>query len=185
MYAIGERINGMFRSVGAAIREKNPETIQELAKLWPYILEGYDVVLGSRSLHREGAPLVRKAMASGFILLRRLILDLGDITDSQCGFKCFRADAIRRLCSGLQVHRAGEQQARGAAVTAAFDAELLFLAHRLSYRVKEVPVQWRHVGTRRVHPVRESWRALRGLLRIRLNDLRGRYSCLRIEKAKA
>jgi dolichyl-phosphate beta-glucosyltransferase len=97
------------------------------------------------------------------------------VTDSQCGFKAFRREAIQRICQSLVVYRGGIQQARGATVTAAFDAELLFLAHRLGYSIHEVPVRWHHVGTRRVHPLLESWRAIRGLLRIRRNAVQGRY----------
>jgi hypothetical protein len=114
-------------------------------------------------------------MARGYIALRRLILDLGEITDTQCGFKGFRREAARHVCQHLRVYRPGARQARGATVTAAFDAEMLFLARRLGYSVKEVPVRWHHVGTRRVHPVVESWRGLVGLLRIRLNASLGRY----------
>lgn len=149
--------------------------IAEMARLQPYIQAGVDVVVGSRAGRREGAPLVRRLMASGYILLRRAILDLGDITDTQCGFKAFRREAMHRLCQSLRVYRPGTQQARGATVTAAFDSELLFLARRLGYSVREVPVHWRHVGTRRVHPIVESWRGLRGLLCIRLNAWQGRY----------
>lgn len=149
--------------------------IEELERLRPHMLDGYDVVVGSRAAHREGAPLVRRLMARGYILLRRLILDVGDITDTQCGFKSFRREAIQRIAKSLQVYRPGMQQARGATVTAAFDAELLFLARRMGYAAKEVPVRWRHVGTRRVHPLRESWRAIKGLLRIRLNEWEGKY----------
>ncbi len=149
--------------------------IEELERLRPYMVQGFDVVVGSRAGRRAGAPLVRRLMARGYILLRRLILDLGEITDSQCGFKAFRREAMLRICQSLQVYRPGEQQAKGATVTAAFDAELLFLARRLGYTTKEVPVRWHHVGTRRVHPLVESWRGLRGLLRIRLNAWRGKY----------
>lgn len=149
--------------------------IAELERLRPYIMAGYDVIVGSRAGHREGAPLVRKLMASGYILLRRLTLNLGDITDTQCGFKVFRADAFREIIMGLQVYQPGTQQARGATVTAAFDAELLYLARRLGYSAKEVPVRWHHVGTKRVHPIVESWRGLRGLLTIRLNAWLGKY----------
>lgn len=148
--------------------------LSELARLRPHLAEGIDVVAGSRASHREGAPLSRRLMARGYILVRRLILDLGDITDTQCGFKAFRREALAEIRQRLRVF-GSIGHIRGAAVTAAFDAELLFIAHRLGYSVREVPVTWRHAGTRRVHPIKESWRGIKGLLLIRYNALRGRY----------
>jgi dolichyl-phosphate beta-glucosyltransferase len=149
--------------------------VDDVDRLLPYLQDDWDVVVGSRAQARAGAPPVRQIMARGFMLLRRLIVDVGDVTDTQCGFKCFRRTAITALCSALQVYRADGQAAVGASVTAAFDVELLYLARRCGCRVVEVPVRWHHVGTRRVDPLRESWRGIRGLLAIRLNDLSGRY----------
>lgn len=149
--------------------------VDDLERLMPLLLDGYDVVVGSRAEHRAGAPLVRKIMALGFIQLRRLVVDVGNVADTQCGFKCFRRSVANVLCSALRVFRGDTVQARGATVTAAFDVELLYLARRMGCRVAEVPVRWQYVGTRRVDPLRESWRGLRGLFAIRLNELRGRY----------
>jgi dolichyl-phosphate beta-glucosyltransferase len=149
--------------------------IEELEKLRPLLSQGYDVLVGSRAGHRQGAPLVRKLMATGFVLVRRLILDVGDVSDTQCGFKALRSDLARRVVSQLRVFRPGVQQATGATVTAGFDAELLFVARRLGARIREVPVNWHYVGTRRVHPVKESWRGFKSLLMIRRGQLRGDY----------
>jgi dolichyl-phosphate beta-glucosyltransferase len=149
--------------------------IADLDKLRPYMRQGYDVIVGSRLGRRAGAPLVRRLMAAGFIMLRRLILDLGQVTDTQCGFKSLKTDVARALCERLRIFRPGVQQASGAAVTAGFDAELLFVARRLAARTVEVPVTWQYVGTHRVHPLRESWRGLQGLLRIRAAAARGEY----------
>ncbi|TAK25761.1 MAG: glycosyltransferase [Chloroflexota bacterium] len=148
--------------------------IEEIAKIRPKIDQGFDIVVGSRA-GRAGAPMVRKLMASGFSLIRGLILDLGGVRDTQCGFKALRADVARRVCANLRIYRPDIQQARGAAVTAGFDAELLYVARRIGARVAEVPVTWHYVGTRRVHPIRESWRGIKGLLAIRLAAARGEY----------
>ena len=149
--------------------------VAELDVLTPAMDRGNEVVIGSRATHREGAPLIRRLMARGYIELRRLILDLGPVTDTQCGFKVFRRDVLLESIDRLVVFRPGGGPVRGATVAAAFDAELLYLARRLGYRIAEVPVRWHYVGTRRVHPFRESWRGLKGLIQIRLVDLRGGY----------
>jgi dolichyl-phosphate beta-glucosyltransferase len=149
--------------------------LSELTRLRAHLAAGIDVVVGSRSTHREGAPLFRRLMARGYILIRQLILDIGDITDTQCGFKAFRREAFADIRKHLRVYQA-VGQTRDATVAAAFDAELLYVARRLGYTTREVPVAWRHVGTRRVHPIKEPWRGIKGLLLIRYNALLGRYS---------
>ncbi len=66
-------------------------------------------------------------------------------------------------------------EAQGATVTAGFDVELLFVAQRLGYRIKEVPVTWDYRHSRRVNLLRDSLRGLRELVEIRAADLRGAY----------
>lgn len=149
--------------------------IDELDRFVPYLASGYAVVVGSRARNRAGAPLIRRLMGPGFMLVRGLLVNVGGVRDTQCGFKCFRRDLIGALAPILQTSPSVVGTARGPAVTAAFDVEVLYLAHRLGCRAAEVPVRWQHVGTRRVSPLRESWRGLLGLLRLRVRDLRGQY----------
>jgi hypothetical protein len=56
-----------------------------------------------------------------------------------------------------------------------FDVEMLYLARSLGYRVREVPAIWRNSPQTRVHAFRDSASMAGDLLRIRWNDLRGRY----------
>lgn len=71
--------------------------IEELEKLLPFIKEGYDVVIGSRSSNRKGAPITRKVMAKGMMILRSAIVGLPEIQDTQCGFKIFSKKASQEL----------------------------------------------------------------------------------------
>ena len=57
----------------------------------------------------------------------------------------------------------------------AFDVELLFIAKKMGYKIKEVPIIWHHVATSRVNPLKDSLRMFRDVIKIRLNDLRGIY----------
>jgi hypothetical protein len=52
------------------------------------------------------------------------------------------------------------------------------LAGKLGYKIKEVPVSWLYVESRRVSPVMDSINALADLIRIRLNALSGKYKNL-------
>ena len=63
----------------------------------------------------------------------------------------------------------------GSAVKAGFDVELLFMARRMGFRIKEVPVRWVFVETRRVNPIQDAFDAVLYLLRIRVNQMQGRY----------
>lgn len=151
--------------------------IQETAKLLPWYERGYDVVIGSRGTYRRNAPLWRKFMSRSQILLRNLILGFKDITDTQCGFKSFRGSAVGPILDRLHLYNfANHAEVHGATVTAGFDVEVLFVAQRLGYRVKEVPVEWDYRHSRRVNLLRDSLRGVRELLEIRAADLRGAYS---------
>ena len=75
--------------------------IEEIEKFRPKLAAGYDVVVGSRH-GRQGAPPVRKLMATGFMVVRRLIVDVGHVSDTQCGFKALRAPIARSICDQLR-----------------------------------------------------------------------------------
>ena len=137
---------------------------------------GWDIVIASREAKggaRLGLPLHRRAMGKVFSLLVRLLL-LPGVHDSQCGFKAFRRDVAHDLFRDLRVFQAKASEVRGPRVTA-FDVELLLLARKKGYTIREVPVLWRHVETKRVNPLLDSYRMLREVLTIWWNDRRGLY----------
>ncbi len=146
--------------------------IDQIEKFFPKFEGGYDIVIGSRS-GREGAPIVRKAMAYGFSLLRNLVLRL-PYKDTQCGFKAFKSDAAKRIFEKLKIFKGGEI-ASGASVSAGFDLEVLYIARKLGLKVAEVPVDWHHKEGTKVNPIKDSWEGLRDLLHVRLNALQGKY----------
>ena len=108
------------------------------------------------------------------MVLRGIILGLRGIVDTQCGFKAFRKPVAHNIFQRLKLY--GERHAAtGSMVTAGFDLEVLFLARKLGYKIKEVPVEWHYVETRRVNPVIDSIQGLTDILKIRLNAWRGAY----------
>lgn len=151
--------------------------IGETAKLLPWFDQGFDVVIGSRGTYRRNAPLWRKAMSRSQIVLRNVILGFRDITDTQCGFKAFRGDAIGPILHHLHLYnQQNVSQVQGATVTAGFDVEMLFVAGKLGYRIKEVPVEWDYRHSRRVNLLKDSIRGLQELMRIRWADMQGAYT---------
>lgn len=149
--------------------------ITELEKILPWFTKGKDVVIGSRSSRREGAPLSRIIMARGFMKLRGIFLGLKGITDTQCGFKAFKAGVAKQIFSKLQLY-GKPHKTQGPMVTAGFDIEVLFLAKKLGYHIQEVPVEWHYVETRRVNPIKDSVQGLTDILAIRWNAMQGRYN---------
>lgn len=171
----GTVIAGMLKASGDIIIFVDMDQatpIDQLAKILPKFSEGYDIVIGSRA-GREGAPLIRKIMASGFSLLRNLVLQL-PYKDTQCGFKAFTKKSSMEIFKRLQVYNQKQAQS-GASVSAGFDLEILYVARKLKLKVAEVPVVWHHKEGTKVNPIKDSYEGLRDLLKVRINALRGMY----------
>ena len=149
--------------------------LSEIEKLLPFFPQ-YDIVIGSRQLpgaKREKEPLHRHIMGIGFNLVVQTLAVRG-IWDTQAGFKCFKSDIAKKLFTELKIYGKAKK-VQGALVTA-FDVELLFIAKKRGYKIKEVPIIWHHVQTSRVSPLKDSVRMFRDVLKIRLNDIRGVYN---------
>jgi len=149
--------------------------IEEINNLLKYIKD-YDVVIGSRNSKRQGAPLSRLIMANSMIILRKIIVGVSGINDTQCGFKLFKKEAAKKIFGKINLLKKGYHQISGSAVTAGFDVEVLLLAQQMGYKIKEVPVEWLYVETRRVSPVKDSVDGLLDLFKIRLNKIKGYYN---------
>lgn len=139
--------------------------IEELEKLLPLIGD-YDIVIGSRKSNREGAPLIRKILAKGFIIIRDLMIDLKGIRDTQCGFKVFKTDVALKIIDNLKVFKVN-REVEGPSVTAGFDLEFLYTAKKLGYKMKEVPVIWYHVETKRVNFIKDTIETLIDIFKIK------------------
>lgn len=138
----------------------------EIEKFWRWFDQGYSVVIGSRKM--KGAvlerhqPLWRESMGKVFTWLTNRIATK-DISDITCGFKCFTQSAAQRLFS------------RSIIDDWSFDAEVLYIAQKHRLRIKEVPVRWHDESGTKVRVLRDASRAFLGLLKIRLNGMKGKY----------
>ncbi len=151
--------------------------IQEWEKLYTLLQAGADVAIGSREglgAQRVGEPWYRHVMGRVFNVVVQTVA-LGGIQDTQCGFKAFTQVAGQRLFGALQLYGADASVVKGAAVTA-FDVEVLFLARKWGMQVAEAPVHWEYGQETKINPVRDSIRNFGDVLRVRWNDLRGRYA---------
>jgi dolichyl-phosphate beta-glucosyltransferase len=140
--------------------------IEELDKLWNAVARNtVEIAIGSRAVDRSligiHQPGLRENAGKFFNWVMRRTIGL-DISDTQCGFKLFRADAARKIFSRQLLERFG------------FDVEVLYIGHKLGCRIAEVPVRWNHVEGSKVGMF-TGLRAFEELVEIRLNSLRGRY----------
>ena len=103
------------------------------------------------------------------------IIALPGIRDSQCGFKLFRGSVAKDIFKRMRIYGKNMKEL-DKPYTGAWDVEVLYLAKKLGYNVKQVPIVWTHVKTTRVSAVRDSVKMAFDVLKIRLNDLMGLYN---------
>lgn len=148
--------------------------ISELDKLLPHS-DKFRVVIGSRSMRRRNSSPIRQLASIIFPTIRRAIL-LPRVKDTQCGFKLLETKLARELFASLRIF-GRDNKASGWKVTA-YDVEMLFLARKRGVAIKEVRVAWQDedtsVGKSR-NFVKESLEMLFEILRVRVNDLLGKY----------
>lgn len=152
--------------------------LREINKLLPYFSQKYDVVIGSRGLVRDNTSVVRQIMSRVFFYIRKMVI-LRNITDSQCGFKAFRTDVAKKLFPNLQFFK-DKSPKKGWRVSA-FDVELLFMAQKWGYKIREVKVDWKNEdtsttkGDNAARFKRESKQMAQEILRVLKNDMKGVY----------
>jgi dolichyl-phosphate beta-glucosyltransferase len=133
--------------------------IEEFEKVWPWLQQGFDVVIGSRKLQDSRVlvpqPLYRRLGSQAFTLAMHVLIGLWDIDDTQCGFKFLRREAALDVFSRQQVDRY------------MFDVESLAIARQLGYRIKQVPIRWQNDADSRYRVVSGTLRNFVELMRIR------------------
>ncbi len=154
--------------------------IGELSKLLPWYEKGFDVVIGSRGMTREGFSLLRKLGSVAFRTLRSLFL-LRGINDTQCGFKSCRRQTAMDVFPRLQFFKQKEKP--GGWKVSAYDVELLYLLEKAGYRIKEVVVEWSNRDQSDTKSqtgelaqyLNESIDMAKEVLRVRINQRKGLY----------
>ncbi len=125
------------------------------------VIEGFDVVTGSRLLEGSKAdrPAKRLIASKVYNTLVRILLK-SKVRDHQCGFKAFKRDAILRICEEVKDNHWF------------WDTEVLVLAQRMGYRVKEIPVEWKQSEDTKVKLGRDSLYMFSQVLRMWLEEKR-------------
>ena len=139
--------------------------IDQVSRFLPPEASDFDIAIGSREIagaRRVGEPHSRHVMGRVYNGLVRLLAVSG-ISDTQCGYKCFRGEVARELFPLLKLSGF------------AFDVEILFLARKRGLRVREVPIDWYYRTESRVRPLKDSWAMTCDILKMRWYHLRGKY----------
>ena len=139
--------------------------IEELAKFMPPLELSAPIAIGSREAPgavRYGETQYRHLIGRAFNWLVRILLIRG-LNDTQCGFKLFREDTVNAIFPQLTISGW------------AFDVEALFIAQKLGFNIVEIPIHWHHDPHSTVKVFRDSIKMGIDLLKIRINDLLGKY----------
>ncbi len=133
--------------------------IEETSKFLEWAAAGYDIVIGSRRLPESEIqrfqPYTRTLARFLFQYLVKIVVR--GFNDTQCGFKCFTKKAARDIFN--------KQKINGYA----FDVEVLYIAKRLNYKIKEVPIKWVYSSFSKINVFSDSLKMVKDILKIRLD----------------
>ena len=132
--------------------------IYEFEKLFKEYKNGYDIVIGSRaidySMIKVHQPFYREMMGKTFNKIVQFLVVKG-ISDTQCGFKGMSDKAAIEIFSKCKINGFG------------FDVEMLYVANKLKYKIKEISVEWYNDNRSKVDPIKDSIKMLQEILKIR------------------
>ncbi len=144
----------------------NSTSIDQVEKMWPYFEKGYDVVIGSRDI--KGAvldppqPRSRRLVGDVFRFFSHIICGTWGILDTQCGFKGLTKKAVLDIFPRTKIDGFS------------FDPEVLVIAKKLGYKIKEIPILWKNDIESKVK-FKNMVKMGIGLLKIRWNLLNKDY----------
>ena len=165
-------LKGRGRSLKKAWSESNADVVAymdvdlstDLSALPPLVdaiaSGGYDIAIGSRLLPESKVErsLKREVLSRGYNLIIRSMFLTG-FHDAQCGFKAVSRRVVQELAPVVKDNHWF------------FDTELLIIAEKRGYRLKEIPVTWSEDPDSRVKIASTVAEDLKGLLRLRVGGI--------------
>ena len=143
--------------------------VEEIAKFLSSDTPQFDIAIASREApgaRRYDEPRYRHLGGRLINLIIRLLI-LPGLQDTQCGFKCFRAEVADDLFK------------RQTLMGWSFDIELLFIARRHGYHIIEIPIDWYYRSESKVNALRDATRMIEDIFQIHRNARRGLYDANR------
>jgi glycosyltransferase involved in cell wall biosynthesis len=161
--------NGILHASGDIVMFTDADLsapMEEAGRLFATIRGGADIAIGSRWLERKRQtihqPLYRQFFGRCFNAVTRLVMGL-PFADTQCGFKAFKRQPAQAIFQLQRIERWG------------FDPEILFIALKRGYTIREVPVTWGHDERSRISYLKDGLKMLEEIAFIRWNALIGVY----------
>lgn len=161
--------NGLLQAAGDIVMFTDADLsapMEEAERLIFALEQGADVAIGSRWLDKTRQtihqPLYRQFFGRCFNWITRTVMGL-PFKDTQCGFKAFKRPVAQMIFRLQTIERWG------------FDPEILFIARKLKYIIREVPVTWGHDERSRMSYLKDGIKMLEDMAKIRTNSLAGRY----------
>jgi dolichyl-phosphate beta-glucosyltransferase len=137
-------------------------SIEEIDSFIPHFSSRFDIFIATRTIKHK-APFKRKFFGYGYIYLANFMLQLS-VPDITCGFKCYKQKCAHEIFSRQKLNNWS------------FDAEDIFIARKHGYRIKTLPVKWKHTGGSKVKVLKNVFACGLDLFRIRFYDIKGMYS---------
>ncbi len=139
--------------------------VEEIVKFIPPKLQDFDIAIASREAPgavRYNEPSYRHWGGRGINLIIQTLI-LPGLNDTQCGFKCLRAQVAEDIFR------------RQTLPGWSFDIELLYIARHLGYRIAKIPIHWYYSPDSKVSALRDALRMIQDIFRIHANARRGLY----------
>ncbi len=160
---------GVLHAVGDVVMFTDADLsapMEEAERLFDALRQGADIAIGSRWLERKRQtlkqPLYRQFFGRCFNAITRLVMGL-PFADTQCGFKALHRPVAQTIFQLQRIERWG------------FDPELLFIALKRGYTVREVPVTWGHDERSRLSYLKDGVKMLEEIAYIRWEAFAGAY----------
>jgi glycosyltransferase involved in cell wall biosynthesis len=118
--------------------------------------EGCDIAIGSRLMRasRTRRSLKREVISRLYNIFLKAVL-WTRFSDAQCGFKAATREVVEKIVPQIKDQ------------SWFFDTEMLVLAEKQGYRIKDIPVVWNEDDDSRVKIISTAWEDIKGVFRVR------------------
>lgn len=139
--------------------------INHISELIKAIEKGYDIAIGSRTSKKSttARDFNRHFFSIALILMLKLLFFV-NLSDFQCGFKAINKRTRDNIIPKTR------HTSRGF-----MDTEMLILAYKKRYKIKEIPVKWNDIRPCKFHIPTSILHFLWNMLKVRIDLFLGRY----------
>jgi len=137
-------VKGKYVAFVDSGRDLNPRQLKDFLEIIEK--DDVDIVIGSKRHPQSKVhyPLMRKFMSRTYQIINKILFNL-EIKDTQVGIKLFRKKVLDKIMPKIAIKRF------------AFDLELLVLANKYRFKIKEAPIIMNHEFKSSINPFSVFW----------------------------